>query len=312
MIAKLVSNNMELICKYVQTNLSSQEDGSARQAGRHEEPAGGNVAMSSLATVAPWNLVAAGYSEVSVEFFEGFNEAALEMVAPGETDRLLDVGCGPGTLSLIAASRVAAVDAVDFSENMIAILRRHAADRGLKNICPLLGDGQGLPFEGATFDAAFSMFGLMFFPDRAKGYGEIFRTLKNGGRACVSSWAPVDRSPMMQVMFGALRAINPNIPEAKTDIASLENPDVLASELGDAGFKEVEVCRVTKGIEFASASEYWDKMTRGSAPVLMMKRDMGEDMWRAKSEIAVDHVARTVGAFPAVLTADAWLGVATK
>jgi ubiquinone/menaquinone biosynthesis C-methylase UbiE len=268
--------------------------------------------MSGLATVAPWNLVASGYSEASVEFFRGFNDAALDMVAPGEGDRLLDVGCGPGTLALVAAGRVAAVDAIDFSENMVAILRQRATDAGLTNISPVLGDGQNLPYEDATFDAAFSMFGLMFFPDRAKGYGEIFRTLKPGGRACVSSWAPVKQSPLMQVMFGALRAINPDLPEPKTDIDSLENPDLLAAELAEAGFKGVEVHGVTRGVEFTSAAEFWDKMTKGSAPVLMMRKEMGEDAWCAKSEIAVEHVSRTVGAFPASLSSDAWFGVAAK
>lgn len=268
--------------------------------------------MNDLAKATPWDLVAEGYSEASVEYFRRFSDAALDMVAPGEGDRLLDVGCGPGTLALAVAGRVAAIDALDFSENMIAILRQRAADAGLTNISPLLGDGQNLPYEDGTFDAAFSMFGLMFFPDRAKGYGEIYRTLKSGGRVCVSSWAPVAQSPLMQVMFGALRAINPDIPEPKTNIDSLENPDLLVAELADAGFKGVEVHRVTKGMEFASAEEFWDKMAKGSAPVLMMRKKMGEDAWRVKSEIAVDHVARTVGVFPASLSADAWFGIAAK
>lgn len=268
--------------------------------------------MSMLATSGPWDLVAEGYHEASVEFFRGFNDAALELVAPGEGDRVLDVCCGPGTLALVAAGRVAAVDALDFSENMLAILRQCAADAGLTNIAPHAGDGQNLPYEDDTFDAAFSMFGLMFFPDRAQGYGELFRTLKPGGRVCVSSWAPVDQSPQMQVMFGALRAINPDIPEPKTDVDSLENPDRLASELAQAGFRDVEVHKVAYGLEFASAADFWGKMTEGAAPVQMMKKKMGEDVWREKSKIAVDHVARSVGAFPATLCSDAWLGVASK
>jgi ubiquinone/menaquinone biosynthesis C-methylase UbiE len=159
--------------------------------------------------------------------------------------------------------------------------------RRLENISAVVGDGQDLPYEGATIDAAFSMFGLMFFPDRAKGYGEIFRTLKPGGRACVSSWAPLREGSLTHVMFGAMRAINPDIPEPKTNIDSLENPDLLAAELTEAGLRGVEVHKVAKGLEFASAAELWDKMTKG--PVLMMKKKMGEDAWREKSEIAVDH-----------------------
>ena len=268
--------------------------------------------MNMLSTVAAWDLVAEGYTDVTMRLFGGYIDAALEIVGPGPGDRVLDVACGPGTLALAAAGRVAHVDALDFSENMVAMLRQGIEAAGVANVAPRQGDGQDLPYGDESFDAAFSMFGLMFFPDRAKGYAEMYRTLKPGGRACVSSWAPVADSPLLQVMFGALRAINPDIPEPKTKVDSLENPDLLSSELSAAGFGSVAVHGVTRGAEFASAAEFWDQMVRGSAPVLMMKNKMGKDAWREKSEIAIDHVARNAGPFPATLTADAWLGVGVK
>jgi len=268
--------------------------------------------MNMLSTVAPWDLVAEGYADVTMRLFAGYIEAALEIVGPGPADRILDVACGPGTLALAAAGRVAHVDALDFSENMVAMLRKGIEAAGVANVEPRQGDGQDLPYADESFDAAFSMFSLMFFPDRAKGYAEMHRTLKPGGRACVSSWAPVSSSPLMQLMFGALRAINPDIPEPKTNDDSLENPDLLSSELSGAGFGAVAVHRVARGAEFASAAEFWDQMVRGSAPVLVMKNKMGEDSWREKSKIAIDYVDRNAGPFPISLTADAWLGVGVK
>lgn len=268
--------------------------------------------MSMLSTVAPWDLVAEGYSQTTMKFFAGYVDAALELVDLRSDDDIVDIACGPGTLTFAAAKKVASVKAVDFSENMISMLRKGMADRGFRNIEPHQGDGQELPYGDASFDAAFSLFGLMFFPDRANGYAEIFRTLKPGGRVCISSWAPVDRSPMMQTMLGAMQAIKPDLPSPKTNLESLENPDLLKSELSAAGFSDVEVHAVTKSVTIASAGEFWESMVKGSAPVTMMKNSMCEEAWREKSEIAIDHVAKSVGAFPVSLSSDAWFGIAVK
>jgi ubiquinone/menaquinone biosynthesis C-methylase UbiE len=265
-----------------------------------------------LSTVAPWDLVAEGYSETTMKFFQGYVDTALELVDLRRDHDIIDIACGPGTLTLAAAEKVASVKAVDFSENMLAMLRKGMADHGATNIEPHQGDGQDLPYDDETFDAAFSLFGLMFFPDRAKGYAEIFRTLKPGGHVCISSWAPVDRSPVMQTMFGAMKAIKPDLPSPKTNLESLENPDLLKSELSAAGFRNVEVHGGTKSVPIASAEEFWESMVKGSAPVTMMKNSMSEEAWREKSEIAIDHVEKSVGSFPASLSADAWFGVGDK
>jgi ubiquinone/menaquinone biosynthesis C-methylase UbiE len=71
--------------------------------------------------------------------------------------------------------------------------------RGIANIKTCLMDGQALEFGDNTFDFAYSIFGLMFFPDRLKGFREMHRTLRPGGRAAVTSWAPVEESPLMQL-----------------------------------------------------------------------------------------------------------------
>lgn len=267
--------------------------------------------MNMPSSVAPWDMVAEGYSEVTMKMFQGYTEAALALANLDGESCVLDVACGPGTLALNAATKTMSVDAIDFSESMIEILNRTIKARSIENIETFCGDGQNLPYNDESFDAAFSMFGLMFFPDRMQGYKEIYRTLKHGGKTIISSWAPTTQSPVMMTMFGALKAMNPEIPDPQADIESLENPDFFKAELTEAGFKDVEINPVSEGLQVDSVEEFWDDMIRGSAPLVMMKNTMTDEVWQEKSRIAQDYLHDILN-LPTTLTADAWLAVGTK
>lgn len=265
-----------------------------------------------FSTNEPWNLVAEGYAETTMQMLAQF---AAEAVAASRLKRgaaVLDVACGPGTLALMVAREAGEVHGIDFSESMLAILRQNAERAGHNNITIRHGDAQVLPYPDEMFDAAFSMFGLMFFPDRHKGFAEIYRTLKPGGTIAVTSWAPVDQSPAMQAMFGALRAIKPDLPEPQRAVATLENPEVFKQELLDAGFRQVEICSVTKPFPVPSIPEFWEGMVKGSAPIQMLKKSMGESAWKEKEILALDYLEEKIPSTPTTLTSDAWLGLGIK
>jgi len=152
----------------------------------------------------------------------------------------------------------------------------------------------------------------MFFPDRNKGFAEIHRTLKPGGRAIVTSWAPVDESPAMQLMFGAVRAIKPDLPEPKRSVGTLEDPEVFRAEMEQAGFRDVEITRVTRPYAVPSVTEFWEFMVKGSAPIIMLRKSLGEELWKEKEQLALDFLASRLPDLPTELTSDAWLGVGIK
>jgi ubiquinone/menaquinone biosynthesis C-methylase UbiE len=140
-----------------------------------------------LSSVTPWEMVAEGYAETTMKLFRGYTESALEVANISRESAILDVACGPGTLPILAAGQVKSVHAIDFSESMINIFKESVKTEGFNNVEIHCGDGQDLPFSDGMFDVAFSMFGLIFFPNRNKGYSEIYRTLKPGGKIVISS-----------------------------------------------------------------------------------------------------------------------------
>jgi SAM-dependent methyltransferase len=269
------------------------------------------MSMSAFASAEPWNLVADGYGDEVAWLMGPFSERAAELAALDDRSDVVDVACGPGTTALAIAPRVKSVRGIDFSEAMVARMRREIEARGLRNATAQVGDGQALPFDDASFDAAFSMFGLMFFPDRARGFRELHRVLRPGGRAVVSSWAPFDRSPLMQAMFGSLQAADPSVPQPKPDPTSLENPEVFESELRAAGFVDVKIHTHEQAITVEDADALWSRMVRSSAPIAMMRRRVGDTEWSKRETIARAWLRERITA-PTTLATTAFLAAARR
>ena len=271
-----------------------------------------NQKTNPLSASEPWNLVADGYAQTTMIVFEQYAEEAIAASKLKFNSTVLDVACGPGTLALKVARIAGKVHGIDFSESMLTVFHNKIEQAGHSNITLHCGDAQALPYPGDMFDAAFSLFGLMFFPDRSRGYAEIHRTLKPGGSIALTSWAPVDQSPAMQVMFGALRAIKPDLPPPQHSIGTLEDPDVFKQEMQHAGFRNVEIRKVTKPFPVTTLAEFWASMVKGSAPIQMLKKSMGEATWCEKEILALDYLKEKLPSIPTELTSDAWLGVGVK
>ncbi|WP_378735647.1 class I SAM-dependent methyltransferase [Nocardia brasiliensis] len=244
-----------------------------------------------LAVAEPWDLVADGYAEFAPAIMRPFSDRALEFASLTASSQVIDVAAGTGILSLLAAPQVAQVQAIDFSGPMIERLTTAAKAAGLTNIEARVGDGQALPFDSDRFDAGFSMFGLMFFPERIKGFAELFRVLRPGGTAVVSSWAPVAESPLMRMMFGALRAADPSSQEPQPNYLSLENPEVFQTEMRRVGFEAVSIQRHSTSVAFGSAEQMWETMVRSSAPLVLMRRSVGEQIWGERVAVMKAYLA---------------------
>lgn len=259
---------------------------------------------SPLALPLPWNLVADAYAEEVVPWFETFSHAALELAAPAAGSPIVDVACGPGTLSVLAARKGHTVDALDFSSGMIEKLE---ARKGSLPITARVGDGQALPYADGTFSAGFSLFGLMFFPDRAKGFAELRRVLKPGGRAVVSSWPPSHEAPILDALFAAIRDVTGQ--PADTQRAPLSGEDLYRAEMGSV-FTGIEIHRVTGKQTAPSVDALWDSITRTFAPLVLLRHKSGE-RWPHIATACRSAIERVAGDGPVELVMPALVAVGT-
>ena len=111
------------------------------------------------------------------------NPFALGLLSPGE--RVLDLGCGAGTDSLVAAQMVGPeghVTGLDMTPEMLANARAAAAEMGAGNVEFVEGEAQAMPFRDEAFDVVVSNGVIDLIPDKDAVFAEIFRVLAPGGR----------------------------------------------------------------------------------------------------------------------------------
>ena len=268
------------------------------------------MTTSPLATPAPWDLLASAYETEVLPTFRVFAEEALRLARTPAGARVADVACGPGTLALHAARAGLLVDAIDFSPEMVGLLERRAQAEGLRGIRAQLGDGQALPHPDQGHDAAFSLFGLMFFPDRARGFAELRRILRPGGRAVVSSWQPAERSRAITALFSAIQQALPE-PAPPPSPPPLGTEEACRAEM-EPWFSDVQVHPISTQVKFASTDALWDSMQRSMPPVVLMREHHGEQAWGPIAARVRTVLAKSLGRGPVSLDLHAFLTVGVR
>jgi len=126
----------------------------------------------------------ANVPESAVESFAGVaNPFSLGRLQPGE--RVLDLGSGAGTDSLVAAQMVGengSVKGIDMTPEMLAKARSAASELGVANVEFVEGEAESLPFANESFDVVISNGVIDLIPDKDAVFSELFRVLVPGGR----------------------------------------------------------------------------------------------------------------------------------
>ena len=126
----------------------------------------------------------ASVPDTAVESFAGVaNPWKLGRLSPGE--RVLDLGSGAGTDSLVAAQMVGehgAVTGIDMTPEMLTKARKAAAEMNAPNVEFVESEAERLPFPDSTFDVVISNGVIDLIPDKDAVFGELFRVLVAGGR----------------------------------------------------------------------------------------------------------------------------------
>lgn len=169
----------------------------------------------------------------------------LAALAARSGERILDIGCGGGTTALELFQAVApagTVVGVDLSAAVLEFAQRAA--QGCERVRFIRADAQIFQFEPASFDAAFSRFGVMFFADPVAAFINIRRSLRPHGRLAFVCWRALEANALDILPLRAAAAHLPPQPAPDPDAPgpfAFADPDRVRGILERAGFRAIDI-----------------------------------------------------------------------
>ncbi|MGW7411821.1 class I SAM-dependent methyltransferase [Streptomyces sp. NPDC054863] len=176
---------------------------------------------------------------------DGFNQPLLDAAALSDTDSVLDIGCGAGRTTRLAARRARRGKAVglDLSGPMLGKARESALREGVENVSFVQGDAQVHAFDAEGFDAVISRYGMTFFTDPVAAFTNLHRALRPGGRLAFICAAEAEANEWLQAL-ASLKGILPLGGFGKSGgpgMFSLTDPDRIRTLLAAGGFAGFDV-----------------------------------------------------------------------
>ena len=179
-------------------------------------------------------------------------------VAPGR--RVLDLACGPGTVSDALVRAGASVVSADLSGPMLDLARSRLGPGS----SIVRGSALRLPFPSGTFDSLACNFGLLHFPEPGRALHEGARVLRRGGVAAWSVWGP--DGDLFRIIPAALEALDlhPELFPAPS-FFRYATGTTFEEDLRSAGLTPLPTLRLTYPVPIRSSQAFWTMFREGSA-----------------------------------------------
>ncbi len=187
-------------------------------------------------------------------------EVMLDMAGVAAGGRVLDIAAGAGDQTLQAAGRVGAaghVLATDISPAILRFALANAERAGYRNVTSQVADGESLAVPAASFDAAISRLGLIYFPDQQAALAAMMRALKPGGRVAAIVYSTPENNGFFSIPVSIIRR-RANLPPPQPGQPgpfSLGGPGRLEAVLRQAGLRDVKSVTVAAPLRMASAAD---------------------------------------------------------
>lgn len=210
-------------------------------------------------------------------------EWMLRELGPRPGDTVLELAAGAGDTGFEAAVIVGEggqLISTDFSPNMVQVVRRRGAERGLRNVDYRVMDAERIELDADSVDGVLCRFGFMLMADPAAALAETRRVLRPSGRVALAVWGAPERNPWLAIVARTLVERGHMPPPEESGGPS---PFSMVSEertrglLEGAGFSAVRTQEVPMRFPFRDIDEYISVTTDTAGPFAMVLRGLSED-----------------------------------
>jgi SAM-dependent methyltransferase len=250
----------------------------------------------------------AAYDRYVGRYSPGLAQGLIELAGIADGDRVLDVGCGTGLLTLELAAVVGAprVCAVDPSEPFLDACRQRVPGADAR-----VSTAESLPFGDADFDAVLSQLSLNFMSDAGAGVREMRRVTRPGGVVAACVWDYAGEMTLLRTFWDAAVTLDAAARVLDEGVTMADcRPARLGALWEAAGLQEIGHAELRPSVRYASFDELWRPITTGVGPAGAYAASLNE----ADQEVLRAEVHRRLGRpdGPFVLTARAWAVVGRR
>jgi ubiquinone/menaquinone biosynthesis C-methylase UbiE len=249
-------------------------------------------------------VAAEGYDKLMGRYLPSLGPVFADAAGITAGQRVLDVGCGPGGLTVELVRRVgaAAVVAIDPSPPFVeACSARHPG------VDTRIGVAEQLPFSDAEFDATLACLVVGFMADAHEGILEMMRVTKPGGTVAACFWDAA-RMPAVQLFWRATAKVDPTRSGEVSRLGSREGD--LAALLANAGLRDVHETTLSASAEYQDFEDWWSPIAEGVGPAGVYYQSLDATQRAALRSACQEEIGHPASAF--VLQARAWCARGTR
>lgn len=219
-----------------------------------------------------WDRAASYYESCWQEQLRPAQKRLLEMADLQLRERVLDLACGTGLVTLPAARHVGPegkVVAIDLSDEMVDTVDQKVRNHQLGQVLIERMDAETLDFADYAFDAALCSLGLMYVPNPVQALGEMHRVLRPGGRVVAAVWGRRERCGWAEIFPIMDRRVASDVCPL---FFQLGTGDALQAAFQTAGFQDIETDRFSTTLHYDDPEAACEAAFWGGAVALAWRR----------------------------------------
>jgi ubiquinone/menaquinone biosynthesis C-methylase UbiE len=211
---------------------------------------------------------AAGYEQLMGRWSRKLAPQFIAFVGLADGERVLDVGCGTGSLAftLAESADLGEIAAIDFSPVFVAEATRRNSDPRIRI---RQADACALPFENGAFDRAMALLVLHFVPETGKAIAEMGRVVRPGGVVAAAVWDHYGGMPGMRMLVDTAAALSESGRQmrARYCFQPMMRPGEMKRAFVERGLADVTETELMIRMDYRDFDDFWAPIAAGEGPL---------------------------------------------